>query len=120
MDLDPFIKRVREETSKYEIEMQDRRQRAINLAREMARLLKVQFGVRKTELVGSMSKPEVAIGPQSDIDLLTYGLPTTDYFAALGAVEKLADGEFSVDLIRVEDVEERARKHFFQKGLTME
>lgn len=119
MDYEFYFRNIRKEVAEHDAALAERRQRALAFASQMAQLLKQRFGVREVKLVGSMSDPGVKIGRNSDIDLLVEGLPEEEYIHALTAVESLASGEFAVDLIRLEEVNEKAKKQFFAKGLTL-
>jgi len=93
--------------------MQKRRDLARDLAGQIASMLTERFGVASVRLVGSMSRDDALVTEASDIDLLVTGLRVSDQVSAVVAAEQLANGEFSVDLIRREDLSADAADLFF-------
>ena len=74
-----------------------RRERALEMARKAAGLLKEQFGAIRVVLFGSLAHG-AWFTPRSDIDLLVEGVSPQAFFRAEAAVEALASG-FKVDLV---------------------
>ena len=94
-----------------------RRRLAQQLSLQVADMLRHRFGVAEVRLVGSMSRLDAPIGPDSDIDLLVSGLPANNLVAATTAARSVCRDLFPVDLIRREDLSEVAARLFFgQEG----
>lgn len=110
---DAYIKRLRSTARQHAGAMQKRRDLARDLAGQIASMLTERFGVASVRLVGSMSRDDALVTEASDIDLLVTGLRVSDQVSAVVAAEQLANGEFSVDLIRREDLSADAADLFF-------
>lgn len=119
-DFTPYLRRIEASVKEQSMAMMKRRRRAMESAAEMVKMLAERFGATKVTLVGSMSKPDRSIGPESDIDLLVAGLRNEDYVSAKAAAERLAKGEFTVDLIREEDLTPAALNLFFRAGVPLQ
>jgi len=80
-------------------EVTGRWERAWEVARSAASLLKEQFGATKVVAFGSLAC-RVWFKPWSDVDLAVWGVPSEKFFRAVGAVMDLgAEAGFKVDLI---------------------
>lgn len=79
---------------------QQRKQRAWQIAQQVAQILRHEFGAQKVAVVGSLSH-ETWFTPWSDIDLVAWGIPPDRFYAAVGTVAEL-ETEFKVDLIDFE------------------
>jgi len=77
--------------------MQQRKQRAWQLARQAAQMLRHDFGAQKVAVVGSLAH-DAWFTPWSDIDLAAWGIPSDRFYAAAGTVAELST-EFKIDLI---------------------
>ncbi|ACK70828.1 DNA polymerase beta domain protein region [Gloeothece citriformis PCC 7424] len=96
-------------------QMQQRQQKGWEIARQCAKILKEQFGVRRVVLFGSMLNLE-EMSYDSDIDLAVWGLPEKDLFRAGAALERGHD--FVVDLVEVQ----KAKPHILkaiEKGMEL-
>ena len=78
-------------------ELEKRRQNGLKLAKEAAKLLKIQFGATQVILFGSLLTNK--FHETSDIDLAVNGLPENRYFQAVGYL--LGLGEFEFDLVEI-------------------
>jgi predicted nucleotidyltransferase len=78
-----------------------RYERASEVARRAAVLLRKQFVIDNVLLFGSLVNPS-QFHWHSDIDLAVRGLPDQDYFRAVGRLQGI-DPEFSIDLVRMEE-----------------
>lgn len=67
-----------------------RRQRAWQLARRAAELLKTQFGASQVAAFGSLTHPD-RFTQWSDVDLAVWGLTSANWLKASAAVRTLAD-----------------------------
>jgi predicted nucleotidyltransferase len=74
-----------------------RRERAWELARQAARLLKEQFGATRVVVFGSLVH-EGCFTPWSDVDIAAWGIAPADTFRAIGAVMDLG-GDIEVNLV---------------------
>jgi len=78
-------------------EMLARRDRALTVAREAARILKERFDVTRVLLFGSLAT-ESWFHIRSDVDLAVEGLKREDYWQADCHLERIGDG-FEIDLV---------------------
>jgi predicted nucleotidyltransferase len=78
-------------------ELARRRERAWEVARHAATLLKEQFGATRVLVFGSLVHG-YWFSKTSDIDLAAWGLPAEDYFVAVAKLQDLSP-EFEIDLI---------------------
>lgn len=87
------------------------------VARRAAIVLYEQFGAKEVYLFGSLLYEE-ALTLWSDIDLAVVGIPPTDYFEAVAAIEKL-DAEFEIDLVALEDCHEGVQATIKRDGVLL-
>ncbi|MEZ4707396.1 MAG: nucleotidyltransferase domain-containing protein [Caldilineaceae bacterium] len=71
-------------------------------ARSAAQLLKENFSAKRVVVFGSLVNRKL-FHTRSDIDLAVWGISENQYFAALSAILDV-DPQFSVDLVRMEDI----------------
>ncbi len=93
---------ARENRDEYLVNMKQRQQEGLEIARKCANFLKQKYGVTKVVLFGSLLNHE-DMNPHSDIDLAVWDLPEQDYFKAVGFLIELANS-FSIDLVEVQNV----------------
>ncbi len=111
------LQHLRATVQAHRIAMTRRRRLAQQLSLQVADMLRRRFGVAEVRLVGSMSRLDAPIGPDSDIDLLVSGLPANNLVAATTAARSVCRDLLLVDLIRREDLSEVAARLFFgQEG----
>ena len=111
------LQHLRARVQAHRVAMARRRRLAQQLSVAVAGMLRRRFAVVEVRLVGSMSRPDAPIGPNSDIDLLVSGLRAEDLVAATTAAQSVCRDLFVVDLIRREDLTEAAARLFFgQEG----
>ena len=77
-----------------------RRERAWEVARSAAALLKSRYGATRVVAFGSLIEPD-RFHLRSDVDLGAWGMSPTDYFEAVARVLDVG-GEIKVDLIQAE------------------
>ncbi len=82
-------------------EREQRAQRAWEVARRAAALLKEQFGARRVVLYGSLARRDF-FHSRSDIDLAIAGVAPRDFWRAWSALDTIG-GSFEIDLIAIED-----------------
>lgn len=113
---DGYFKNIRRSAEEHSRAMARRRAAAQAVFKEVAAMLTERFGVQSVRLVGSMGRPGLRITEASDIDMLVTGLRREDYVSALSAAAQVTKGEFTVDLIRREDLTDEAYTVFFDEG----
>lgn len=77
-----------------------RQERAWEIAREVAGLLRRDFGATRVTLIGSLARGK-HFHERSDVDLIAWGVSESAYFKALAVLLSL-DSDFSFDLITAE------------------
>src|SRR3972149_5639114 len=95
-----FIKRPRKRDPRTELEQRQRREKAWEMARAAAALLKSRYHAARVVAFGSLIEAD-RFHPWSDVDLAVYGLASDDYFEAVARVQDVA-GEIKVDLVMAE------------------
>lgn len=76
-----------------------RRERAWQLARQAATLLKEAYDVQRVVVFGSLAHPD-RFTPWSDVDLAAWGLTSANWLGAMAAVRELS-GEVELNLVDV-------------------
>lgn len=78
-----------------------RRQRAFELVRQAADLLRYQFGATRVVVFGSLLDPD-RFTAHSDVDIAAWGIPTDETFRAIGEVLDLGHSHgFELNLVDV-------------------
>lgn len=95
--------------------LNERFERAWEVARRGADLLRSQFKAEKVVVFGSLTNREL-FHLRSDIDLAVWGLSDEQCWRAWGVLLDLSP-EFSVDLVNVETAPERICRTIETKGL---
>jgi predicted nucleotidyltransferase len=95
----------------------ERRARALEVAREAARLLYDDFGVTRVILFGSLAHG-AWFHARSDIDLAVEGLAPEHYWKAWVAIEKL-EPSIEVDLVLLEDAKPSVREVVEKEGISL-
>lgn len=78
-----------------------RRERALDLARRAAEVLRSEFGAQRVTLFGSAVRPE-SFHQHSDVDVAAWGISEQVYLRAVARLLSL-EPDVSVDLIRAEE-----------------
>lgn len=76
---------------------QARRERAWQLARQAADLLRQKYGVERVVVFGSLTHPD-RFSLHSDLDMAAWGLTAKNWLKAMGAVRYLSE-EIEVNLV---------------------
>jgi predicted nucleotidyltransferase len=92
-----------------------RYEKAWELARRAAALLKERFGAQKVVVFGSLTDRS-RFTQWSDVDLAVWGVPDEQFYAAVGAVTGLSR-DFMVDLVDAGDCSERMRRSIESEGV---
>lgn len=95
----------------------ERVNRAWEIARQAAVLLRHQFGCKQVAVFGSLLQPEL-FHMYSDVDIAVWGIHPQSYLRAVAQVTSL-DSDISVDLIAVEEASESLRKHIEEEAQTI-
>ena len=115
-DYTPYLKHAREQAARHRADPQiaARRERAWEVARQIADFLRREYQPTRIVAFGSIVHPEM-FGLHSDIDIAVDGIPWPEYLRAWNAVEERWP-EFKVDLIDVGIVSERMRERIAEQG----
>jgi predicted nucleotidyltransferase len=100
-DYTPYLKYAREQAARRRADphIAARRERAWEVARQIADFLRREYKPTRIVAFGSIVQPEM-FGLHSDIDIAVDGIPWPEYLRAWNAVEERWP-EFKVDLIDV-------------------
>lgn len=85
-------------------EMEARRERAWEVARQAADLLRGRFGASKVVVFGSLARGDL-FHERSDVDLAAWGIDERDYLKAVSQLLDL-DSTLEVNLVRIEEARE--------------
>jgi predicted nucleotidyltransferase len=99
------------------VAIEARRQKAWQVARSAAALLRRDFGVTQIVAFGSIVS-EKLFHAHSDIDLAAWGLDEHVYFRAVGVLQGL-DPQFSLDLIRFEEAKPSFQDIILKEGVPL-
>jgi predicted nucleotidyltransferase len=100
-----------------EIQLEQRREAAWQVARQAAQLLRREFGADKVAVFGSLVHKSW-FNQWSDIDLAAWGIPPNRFFSAVAAVTSFSS-EFKVDLVDPETCHPPLREIIEQNGLEL-
>jgi predicted nucleotidyltransferase len=90
-------------------------ERAWQVARQAAAILKDQFGVTEVIVFGSLARGDL-FHAHSDVDLAVSGLAEHQYYCAAGYMLSI-DSTIPIDLIRLEDVSATFRTVLEKEGI---
>jgi predicted nucleotidyltransferase len=99
-------------------ELEARRERAWEVARQAATLLKQEFGATRVVLFGSLTRGPGRFYVRSDIDLAVWGLDERLYFKAVARLLDL-DSEIGVDLVEAEKAKPSLMVAIEQDGIDL-
>lgn len=108
---------IRQRQSATHSQLERRRKRALQVARQAASLLRNEFGAKKVVLFGSLAIPEY-FTLWSDIDLAVLGVPANRFYAAVAAITGLS-AEFKVDLVDAESCKVSLRDAIDRDGIAL-
>ena len=91
--------------------------RLLARARELAKMLKRQFGVRKVVIFGSLARMSW-FTPGSDVDLAVEGLETREYWRAWKLAEDII-ADRPVDFVQIESVSDSLKRAIEQYGVEL-
>lgn len=94
-------------------------EKAWQIVSQLAHLLRSNFHAQRVVAFGSITQPE-SFTHWSDIDLAVWGIPPTDFYKALAALNEITP-DFDVDLIDPENCTSELLKHMIeQEGIDIE
>ncbi len=111
-----MLRRLKETARREKAHLDERRQEGHRAAAKVAEKLREVYGVKRAWLVGSMARDGSVVSEGSDLDVVVEGLPANAHVH--GGV--LADREapaFTVDLIRLEELDSSIRELFLKEGI---
>lgn len=94
-----------------------RRQRAWEVARRAARILKDEFKARKVVVFGSLVH-EGSFSTHSDVDLAVWGVPAESFLRAVARVLEI-DPEIPVDLVEAEEAQPSLKRRIEEEGVVL-
>ena len=94
-----------------------RRERAWQLARQAASLLKEEYGVQRVVVFGSLTHPD-RFTPWSDVDLAAWDLTAANWLRAIGAVRDLSD-DIELNLVDISCCSPELRAAIQQEGVSL-
>jgi predicted nucleotidyltransferase len=95
----PYIETLRRRRRQTMMQRQARYQRAWQLAREAAELLRREYGATRVVVFGSLLRPSM-FDDRSDVDIAAWGIAPQDTLRAMSAVAYL-DKQIEVNLVDV-------------------
>lgn len=98
-------------------EEQQERDLLLARARELAKLLKRQFGVQKVVLFGSLARMSW-FTPGSDVDMAVEGLETKKYWQAWKLAEDII-ADRPVDFVEIESVSDSLKRAIDRYGMEL-
>ena len=98
-------------------EEQRERDQLLDRARELAKMLKRQFGVRKVVLFGSLARM-AWFTPNSDVDVAVEGLETRKYWRAWKLAEDII-ADRPVDFVDIESVSDSLKRAIDRYGVEL-
>ncbi len=116
-ELRPYVERRQRVKAEGRSRLKKRHQSGLKQAKELADVLKTDFGVTKVVLFGSMLSVNNT-HMSSDIDLAVWDLPSKDYLEALSALVDRSKA-FRVDLVRIEEASDSLMSYIARAGLIL-
>lgn len=98
--------------SKY---LEERRAKALELAKKASFLLRKRYGAKKVVVFGSLARTK-AFCAWSDIDLAAWGIVPDKFFSAVAAVTGLSP-DFKIDLVEPDTCREAIRASIEKHGV---
>jgi predicted nucleotidyltransferase len=94
-----------------------RRDRALTISRQIARLLKKKYGATRVVLFGSLAH-NAWFTPRSDIDICAEGIPVDRFFGAESEVQESSKG-FKIDLVDPRECSPELLRKIEQEGIDL-
>ncbi|MEL6161818.1 MAG: nucleotidyltransferase domain-containing protein [Cyanobacteria bacterium J06623_5] len=113
----PYVAHVKQRKAERRSQLKKRHQAGLKKAKELADILKADFGATQVVLFGSMRSVNT-IRMKSDIDLAVWNLPFEDHINALTVLMAHAS-PFEVDLVRIEEASPSLQSHILKNGIAL-
>jgi predicted nucleotidyltransferase len=94
-----------------------RRERAMEISRGAARILRKKYGATRVVLFGSLARSSL-FANTSDIDLYAEGVPGSLFFGAEAEIEEIAKG-FRVDLVEKRECPPQLLREIEEEGIDL-
>ena len=94
------------------------RERAWQVAKQAAAILKDQFAVTQVIVFGSLARGDL-FHAHSDVDLAVLGLDERQYYRAIGCILSL-EPTIPIDIVRMEDVPATLQATIKNEGVVLE
>jgi predicted nucleotidyltransferase len=89
----------------------------LTISRQIAKLLKEQYGANRVVLFGSLAH-DAWFTPRSDIDICAEGIPVDRFFRAESEVLKRSEG-FKIDLVDPEECPPELLSKIEEEGIDL-
>jgi len=100
-----------------EMQSDERRQAAWQVARQAARVLRQEFGASRIVVFGSLPHRS-GFNPWSDIDLAAWGIPADRFYRAVAVITGLSP-DFKIDLLDLETCKPALRQIAEREGVDL-
>lgn len=117
VDYSPYIDGLKRREAARKAWLEKRRQRACLVAQRIAEMLRRDFGATTIYQFGSTLRAS-GFHAHSDIDLAAEGIPSEQYFAAIGQALMMSD-EFSVDLLEISSCQPELKDIILKEGIIL-
>jgi predicted nucleotidyltransferase len=117
IDYSPYIEGLRRREAEGKATLEKRRQKAFTIARQIADMLRRDFGATEVYLFGSVLHPD-EFHAHSDIDLAVDGIVPARYLTAVAKALIMAK-EFSVDLVDIAECQPEFEDSILTKGIKL-
>ena len=97
--------------------LEERRGKALDVAKQAASLLRRKFGAERVMLFGSLASKD-AFTPWSDIDLAVWGIAPDEFYSAVAVVTGLSP-VFKVDLVEPDTCRKRIKDVIQKQGIVI-
>jgi predicted nucleotidyltransferase len=114
IDYSPYIEGLKRREAERKARLENRRQKALAVAQQIAGMLRRDFGATKIYLFGSTLRLK-GFHSHSDIDLAVDGIDPQRYFSAVGQALMMSD-EFSVDLLEISACRPELKEIILKEG----
>lgn len=98
-------------------QVSEQRQKAWEVARTAADILRRDFGATRVAVFGSLVDGE-RFSLWSDVDLASWGIPVHRFFGAVAAVSAVSP-DFRVDLVDIQNCRASIRKSIEREGIEL-
>jgi len=95
--------------------LEERRAKALELAKNASFLLRQRYGAKRVVVFGSLARTK-AFSAWSDIDLAAWGIAPDKFFSAVAAVSGLSP-DFKIDLVEPDTCREAIRDSIQMHGI---